>query len=924
MSGAPADPHQTERQNLLDRLLDGVKQCQIRFGGRTELATDSDSRVVCLLNQFETVLQHGMKRAKGLAAIKQVTQQVTGINMKSETEPVFWQCLREHLNKHELQRYLMLQQVTTDAGRGRAWLRSALNEHSLERYLHSLLGDTNLLRQHYDDWAFVLDDERSSMLPNMAAGLGSILFAINIDKSELNTVKQASASSLLEPLATMVGNVTSGVSSQKPGDEPQPVYALDVPSGDTSSSKDKKKDKKKKKKKVATIIDSDSPPSPFYASKSQSTSEGSGAFKEPSLDYGTGSPPIAITQHDNQHLARSYPSDSPDLSYLSSSFPTKTPPPTPYDSAMLTYQSQLLDGSDYMNARLNAMSMEQGEDEGMTAGAPQTLSTSFPVKTPPPTPYDSSMMKYQHALEEETDYISKKLKEVSSQEMSESPSAPRWSFSTGGYKDLGDSQSYDEDSMGEDIRRSSDNGSGNLMLYGEERTGEATDLFPVTVEDDFTTSSETMSESHTRPESFPRSDSLPHYGADMESAAMAVALAQQGLDIRLPSSAHLPTHIHTSSVRTQGDGSVATLPASPRHETMSTSELKQAVVAMMLRKDEVEEQNRSMRSLLDAEMENSARLRVETEELKKKHSLQQERSTTKIQALTRENEVLKHQLKKYVGAVQMLKRKGAQGTEILAGLVKVQEDEQPAPPPPPPEGTVDYSEEAAQYKEKLIQVAEMHGELMQFNEHLHMDLLSKDNLIQRLKEELVELRGPLPEDSVTEETSGTDADLSLVTRALVNIWIPSVFLRGKASDTHHVYQVYIRIRDEEWNIYRRYAQFYELHSQMKKKFPSVASLGFPPKKAIGNKDSKFVEDRRKRLQNYLRHMMNIVVQNTQGLVAGAGRERLVAVLPFFGDPYPPIASKPSRSGPFGRRKSKQEAPAQQKQQQQGHQSYMGL
>ncbi|CAH1273223.1 PLEKHM1 [Branchiostoma lanceolatum] len=747
MSGAPVDAHQAERQNLLDRLLDGVKQCQIRFGGRTELATDSDSRVVCLLNQFETVLQHGMKRAKGLAAIKQVTQQVTGINMKGETEPVFWQCMREHLNKHELQRYLMLQQVTTDAGRGRAWLRSALNEHSLERYLHSLLGNTNLLRQHYDDWAFVLDDERSSMLPNMAAGLGSILFAINIDKAELNTVKQASTASLLEPLATMVGNVTSGVTSQKPGEEPQPVYALDVPSGDTSSSKDKKKDKKKKKKKVATIIDSDSPPSPFYASKSQPMSEGSVSFKEPSLDYGTGSPPIAIVKPGDQVLARSYPSDSPDLSYLSSSFPTKTPPPTPYDSAMLTYQSQLQDSSDYMSARLNAMSMEQGEDEGMIAGAPQTLSTSFPVKTPPPTPYDSSMMKYQHALEEETDYISKKLKEVSSQEMSGSPSAPRWSISTGGSKDLGDSQSYDEDSMGEDIRRSSDNGSGNLMLYGEERTGEAADLFPVTAEDDFT-SSETMSESHTRPESFPRSDSLPRYGADMESAAMAVALAQQGLDI--------------SSVRTQGDGSVATtLPASssPRHETMSTSELKQAVVAMMLRKDEVEEQNRSMRSLLDAEMENSARLRVETEELKKKHSLQQERNTTKIQALTRENEVLKHQLKKYVGAVQMLKRSGAQGSEILAGLVRVQEDEQPAPPPPPPEGTVDYGEEAAQYKEKLIQVAEMHGELMQFNEHLHMDLLSKDNLIQRLKEELVELRGPLPEDSVTEETSGTDADL---------------------------------------------------------------------------------------------------------------------------------------------------------------------
>ena len=40
-------------------------------------------------------------------------------------------------------------------------------------------------------------------------------------------------------------------------------------------------------------------------------------------------------------------------------------------------------------------------------------------------------------------------------------------------------------------------------------------------------------------------------------------------------------------------------------------------------------------------------------------------------------------------------------------------------------------------------------------------------------------------------------------RPLINIWIPSVFLSGSGSTTHHVYQVYLRIRNEEWNIYRR-------------------------------------------------------------------------------------------------------------------------
>lgn len=58
----------------------------------------------------------------------------------------FWHCVREHLSKHELERYLSIKGITTDAGRGRSWLRSAINEHTLERYLHLLLANDDVLR----------------------------------------------------------------------------------------------------------------------------------------------------------------------------------------------------------------------------------------------------------------------------------------------------------------------------------------------------------------------------------------------------------------------------------------------------------------------------------------------------------------------------------------------------------------------------------------------------------------------------------------------------------------------------------------------------------------------------------------------------------------------------------------------------------
>ncbi|KAG8145572.1 putative Sorting nexin-29 isoform X1 protein, partial [Naja naja] len=132
--------------------------------------------VTCLCAQFESVLQH---------------------------ESIFWYYVKEVLNKHELQRFYSLRNITTDTGRGRAWLRCALNEHSLERYLHMLLADKNHL----------------SMIPTMAAGLNSILFAINIDNKDLNGPSKCppSVSDLLKEstqnVTSLLKESTQGVST---------------------------------------------------------------------------------------------------------------------------------------------------------------------------------------------------------------------------------------------------------------------------------------------------------------------------------------------------------------------------------------------------------------------------------------------------------------------------------------------------------------------------------------------------------------------------------------------------------------------------------------------------------------------------------------------------------------------------------------
>uniref|UniRef100_A0A8C6PEM6 Sorting nexin 29 n=1 Tax=Nothobranchius furzeri TaxID=105023 RepID=A0A8C6PEM6_NOTFU len=687
-----------------------VFQCQIRFGGRKEIATDSDSRVICLCAQFEAVFQHGLRKSRGLALTAAALKQAAGFSSKTEAELNFWFYVKEHLNRHELQRFYCLRQISSELGRGRAWLRCALNEHSLERYLHTLLADRPRLGTFYEDWAFLLDEERGSMLPTMAAGLNSILFAINIDNSDLNggvSRGGPSVSNLLKESTQGIGSLlkesTQGVSSLLreistatavvPGFTPRAEGASDpLPVLPRSTSADSGLRKERRRKKMITNIIS---------------------FDDDLDDSQRG-----------RVMRR---------------------------SVVALAQSSVEDGIDPLEPTVSTSPAQNGLAEpGLVSwvGSPRPFRTASPAAPPLP-----------------------------------------------------DSKSLDNE---------------------EEEEEEIWSLF------------------------------MFHFSMESSPPAQAAPLS-------------------------------SLLPTSGLPETMTVAELRQAIVAMMNRKDELEEQNTSLRSLLDGEMEHSAGLRQETDLQKKKLLELEERHAAKVQALARENEVLKVQLKKYVGAVQMLKREGSQALSVLQSS----EDQAPILQN---KFIGDVEELAASYERKLIEVAEMHGELIEFNERLYRSLMAKDHLIVQMRQELIDLRGPVPGDLSQTSEDPSLSDFETAHRALINVWIPSVFLQGRAANAYHVYQVYIRILDNEWNVYRRYAEFRELHNHLRIQFPQVDTFSFPPKKAIGNKDAKFVEERRKQLQGYLRTVMNKLIQTLPEFTAHPTKETLVRDLSH----RPPGMSLPLR------------------------------
>ncbi|XP_045542843.1 sorting nexin-29 [Papilio machaon] len=193
--------------------------------------------------------------------------------------------------------------------------------------------------------------------------------------------------------------------------------------------------------------------------------------------------------------------------------------------------------------------------------------------------------------------------------------------------------------------------------------------------------------------------------------------------------------------------------------------------------------------------------------------------------LSKENERLKDQLKRYMSAVET-------GIALKNGS--------------------EHDEEISSYEKKLVQVAEMHAELMEFNQHL-----------QRRLQDL-------------ESASGIE--ILDYPESNVKVFMPSAFLVGKRTHSYHVYQIFIKVGLEEWNVYHRYAKFHELHTQLKKCHPDIANYKFPPKKTLRKRDANLVEKRRLALQAYLRHVLLVLPE----LRECTSRAQLITLLPFFG------------------------------------------
>ena len=190
--------------------------------------------------------------------------------------------------------------------------------------------------------------------------------------------------------------------------------------------------------------------------------------------------------------------------------------------------------------------------------------------------------------------------------------------------------------------------------------------------------------------------------------AISMATTSKSPDIPYSRSSTSLKNKTTSSTSTPiGSGATSStlttskLTINEKTENLSLNELREVVLTVIQRKDQMEEVNKNLKDSLEIERSVNKGLEEKVLMLEKESFNTKELFQNKLQSLENENRLLKDQLKKYVSAVQMIRPNNASNDE----------DKTLSPtrttsviPPINPNLQRDYSYEAEQYEQKLIQV----------------------------------------------------------------------------------------------------------------------------------------------------------------------------------------------------------------------------
>lgn len=596
----------SQKISLLNRLLDATRECQTQYSGNGHIMTERNSSVSCICRQFEEVLSHGLKRKQAPSSLYTI-QNVTGLQLLDHQypEPVFWHLVQKHLSRHELDRFSNLYHITSDIGKGRAWLRSALNEHSLERMFQMILSDATTLETFYSADSFMLDKGMSEKLPQIAGGLKSVMFSIKIDDPALNNSiniinakSDRGAGQLLGGVLSIpsFGQVSNLLNAEVGMDE-FPEAALHSSSVPSSGMKGNRKEKKKAKK--TKIIK-------FSHSGQQLPAE-------------------VTSKRENPHSNSSLSNDSKsgrsfsDNVIVSNDIATNDGPVVGNQPAerLVTQESNEISSSPIL--------VQQQED--LTTGTLADEETSvYSVSMPNTSSYSN--------------YIS------SSTSHSNVDSESDYQLPNNTEPYAVDAINFSDDEGSIDIAKD-ENFMLELRFDAGSEVSSLDNCSAASADGAIVNPPEELNSQVPIDKAVTSVESIKHNNSGL--------LLTDNISATSPSKLPVPNLSPTVS--------------SPRlveHEQEENNDLQKALVVLLQRKDELVEENKVLQDLLDTETTRSTELQYENEKLKVELEEFKQSNSIDNKRQLQENEVLRSQLKRYVGAVQALQQGKVSGEPILS------------------------------------------------------------------------------------------------------------------------------------------------------------------------------------------------------------------------------------------------------------------
>ncbi|XP_005106323.2 pleckstrin homology domain-containing family M member 2 [Aplysia californica] len=93
----------------------------------------------------------------------------------------YWRMVKQLSHKGMVKEIEYLTNVTTDLGKGRAWLYASLNEGLLESYVRLLGENEKLVKKFYAKDALMLDGDRMNVMLTLVSGLDFVVFRLEYD-----------------------------------------------------------------------------------------------------------------------------------------------------------------------------------------------------------------------------------------------------------------------------------------------------------------------------------------------------------------------------------------------------------------------------------------------------------------------------------------------------------------------------------------------------------------------------------------------------------------------------------------------------------------------------------------------------------------------------------------------------------------------